>query len=285
MDKFNDKIMQIKSLDWLIDLVYNIGIGVIQIIVASIAIKICIAILKKILKVNIKISERKRETLTVVLSSVIKYLIYFIVICSILTNFGINIASLITVASIGSVAIGLGSQSLIQDIITGMFILFEDQFGVGDMIMIDQLTGTVESIGLRTTMIRSFDGDLHIIPNGSIKIITNMSKEFNRAKVEVGVAYEENVDKVISVMKDEMEKVYKKELIKGLKNMPNVLGIVDLAENSVNIRILADTEIGENWNVEREIRRYIKNRFDEENINIPYPRRVVEIMEKQKGNI
>lgn len=285
MDKFNERIMQIKSLDWLIDIIYYIGKSAFQLIIAGIVIKICIAILKKTLKVNIKISERKRETLTVVLSSVIKYIVYFIVGCSILANFGVNIASLVTVAGVGSVAIGLGSQSLIQDIITGMFILFEDQFGVGDMITIDQLTGTVEGIGLRTTTIRSFDGDLHIIPNGNIKIITNMSKEFNRAKVDIGVAYEENIDKVIFVMKDEMEKVYTKKLIAGLKSMPNVLGIIDLAENQVTLRILADTEIGENWNVEREIRRYIKNRFDIENINIPYPRRVVEIMEKQKKNI
>lgn len=284
MNKFNEKIMEFKSLDWLIELLFAIGMSVVQFIIASVAIKICISILKKALRVDSKLTERKRDTLTVVLSSVIKYVIYFIVGCSILTNFGVNIASLITVAGVGSVAIGFGSQSLVQDVITGMFILFEDQFGVGDIITIDNLTGTVESIGLRTTMIRSADGDLHIIPNGSIKIITNMSKDFNRAKVDVGIAYEENVDKVIKVMKEEMQKIYEQKLIEGLNDCPNVLGIVDLAENEVTIRILADTEIGENWSVEREIRRYIKNRFDKEGIDIPYPRRVVEIIDKEKKN-
>lgn len=284
MDKFNEKMMQIKSLDWLIEILFAVGISIVQFIIAQILIKIFISILKKTLKLNLKLSDRKRETLNVVLSSVIRYTVYFIVGCSILTNFGVNIASLITVAGVGSVAIGFGSQSLVQDVITGMFILFEDQFGVGDIITIGNLTGTVESIGLRTTMIRSADGDLHIIPNGSIKIITNMSKDFNRAKVDIGVAYEENIDNVIKVMKQEMEFIYNESLIQGLINCPNVLGIVDLGESEVIIRILADTKIGENWSVEREIRRYIKNRFDKEGINIPYPRRVIEIIENQKKN-
>lgn len=282
MDKFNEKIMQIKSFDWLIEFIFALGMSIIQLIIASIVIKILIAILKKTLKVNIKISERKRETLEVVLASVIRYIVYFVVGCSILTNFGVNIASLITVAGVGSVAIGFGSQSLVQDVITGMFILFEDQFGVGDIITIDTLTGTVESIGLRTTMIRSVDGDLHIIPNGSIKIITNMSKDFNRAKVDIGVAYEENIDNVILVLKDEMQNIYKNSLISGLNDVPDVLGVVDFDESQVIIRILSDTQIGENWKVERELRRFIKKRFDYENINIPYPRRVVEIIQSKR---
>lgn len=282
MDKFNEKIMQIKSFDWLIEFIFALGMSIIQLIIASIVIKILIAILKKTLKVNIKISERKRETLEVVLASVIRYIVYFVVGCSILTNFGVNIASLITVAGVGSVAIGFGSQSLVQDVITGMFILFEDQFGVGDIITIDTLTGTVESIGLRTTMIRSVDGDLHIIPNGSIKIITNMSKDFNRAKVDIGVAYEENIDNVILVLKDEMQNIYKNSLISGLNDVPDVLGVVDFDESQVIIRILSDTKIGENWKVERELRRFIKKRFDYENINIPYPRRVVEIIQSKR---
>lgn len=277
MDKFNERLMEFKNLDWLFDFIFDIGLSVFQFIIATIFIKIFISILKKTLSLNNKISSRKRETLIVVFSSVIKYVIFFILICSVLTNFGVNIASLITVAGVGSVAIGFGSQSLIQDILTGMFILFEDQFGVGDIITIDNLTGTVESIGIRTTMIRSVEGDLHILPNGNIKIITNMSKDFNRAKVEVGVAYEENIDFVISVLKDEMDNIYSNNLITGLLTTPTVLGIVDLAENSVIIRILADTQVGQNWQVERELRRLIKNRFDSENINIPYPKRVIHI--------
>lgn len=280
----SEKFEQFKSFDWLVDLIFSIGISIIQVLIAGIIIKILITMLKRALKVNSKISERKRETLTVVLSSVIKYVVYFIVICSILTTFGINITSLITVAGVGSVAIGFGAQSLVQDVITGMFILFEDQFGVGDIITIDTLTGTVESIGIRTTMIRSFEGDLHIIPNGSIKIITNMSKEFNRAKVDVGIAYEEDIDNAIKVLENEMDNIYNEKLIEGLIKKPEVLGIVNLGDSQVTIRILADTEIGENWYVEREIRRLVKNRLDKENIEIPYPKSVITVFENKKVN-
>ncbi len=282
MNKFSEKMDAIKSLDWLIEIIADIGMSIIQIIIASIAIKILITFIRKSLKLNNKLSDRKRQTISEVLASVIKYTVWFIVICSILTNFGVNVASLIAVAGVGSVAIGFGAQSLVQDIITGMFILFEDQFGVGDIITVDMLTGTVESIGLRSTRIRSADGDLHIIPNGMIKIITNMSKEFNRATIDIGVAYEENIDRVIDVMKDETSKIFKNKMITGLIAEPKVLGIIDLADSAVVIRILADTDIGENWQVEREIRRFMKKRFDKENINIPYPKRVVEIVENKR---
>ncbi|WP_250277493.1 mechanosensitive ion channel family protein [[Clostridium] colinum] len=282
MNKLNEKMEAIKSLDWLIEVIADIGLSIIQIIIASIIIKILTSFIKKSLKLNSKLSDRKRQTLSEVLISVAKYTVWFVAICSILGNFGVNMTSLIAVAGVGSVAIGFGAQSLVQDIITGMFILFEDQFGVGDIITVDRLTGTVESIGLRSTRIRSVDGDLHIIPNGMIKIITNMSKEFNRATIDIGVAYEENIDRVIAVMKDETDKIFKNNLVKGLISEPKVLGIIDLADSAVVIRILADTQIGENWHVEREIRRFMKKRFDKENINIPYPKRVVEIIDNKR---
>ncbi len=282
MDKFNEKMEAIKSLEWLIDIIGHIGISIVQIIIAGIVIKLLNAFIRKSLKLNNKLTERKKQTLSEVLSSVIKYTVWFIVICSILTTFGVNVTSLIAVAGVGSVAIGFGAQSLVQDVITGMFILFEDQFGVGDIITVDMLTGTVESIGLRSTRIRSADGDLHIIPNGMIKIITNMSKEFNRGTIDIGVAYEENIDRVIDVMKDEVAKIYKEKTVSGLIAEPKVLGIIDLADSAVVIRILADTDIGENWQVEREIRRLMKKRFDKENINIPYPKRVIEIVENKR---
>lgn len=280
MNKFNEKMEAIKSLDWLIEIIAKIGIGIVQFIIAGIVIKILNNIMKKSLKVNSKISDRKRETLSEVFSSIIKYLVYFVVFCSILTSFGINITSLIAVAGVGSVAIGFGAQSLVQDVITGMFILFEDQFGVGDIISIDSLTGTVESIGIRGTRIRSADGDLHIIPNGHIKIVTNMSKGFNRATVDVSISYEEDIDNVISIMKDEVCKIFQNNFIKGLISSPLVLGIVELGDSSVIIRVLADTEVGKNWHVERELRLFIKKRLDKENINIPYPRQVVEVLRK-----
>lgn len=282
MDKFKTKVEAIRSLDWLFDLIINLTESFLLLLLAGVIIKVLNISIKKSLKMNNKLSERKRQTIYEVLVSIVKYLVWFIVICTILTKFGVNISSLITVASVSSVAIGFGAQSLVQDVITGMFILFEDQFGVGDTITVEMVTGTVESIGLRSTRIRSVDGDLHIIPNGMIKIVTNMSKEFNRALIEVGVAYEENIDTVLSVMKDEMNKIFSQNLISGLLKEPEVLGIVNLADSAVVIRILADTEIGENWHVEREIRLFIKKRFDKEGIEIPYPKRVLTLIENER---
>lgn len=282
MDKLYQKVDAIKSLDWLIELISNIGISILQIIIAGVVIKILNRFIAKSFALNNKLSERKKQTLSEVLSSVCKYTIWFIAICSILTNFGVNVSSLIAVAGVGSVAIGFGAQSLVQDVITGMFILFEDQFGVGDIVRLETLTGTVETIGIRSTRIRSVDGDLHIIPNGMIKIITNMSKEFNRATIDIGIAYEENIDKVLDIMKDEVNKIYTQKLIDGLIAEPNVLGIIDLADSAVVVRILADTQIGENWHVEREIRRIMKKRLDKEKIEIPYCKRVVKLIDNER---
>lgn len=284
MQLFLDKLANINLFSLFISFVLKLTYSVILIIAGKVAIKILNYILKKSFQVNVKISERKKETIQNILKSCIKYLVYIVIISNILTIFGVNIISLVTIASAGSVAIGLGAQSLLQDIITGMFILFEDQYGVGDIICIDTFTGTVEAITLRTTNIRSTDGDLYIVPNGQIKCITNMSKDFNRASITVGIPYEENIDRVIKVMEDELEKIFNKKIISGLINLPKVLGVVELSESSVNIKIIADTQIGENWQVEREIRKHIKNRLDKEHIFIPYPKRVIEIVEKKEVN-
>ena len=156
-----------------------------------------------------------------------------------------------------------------------MFILIEDQFAVGDRITVEGYSGIVEGIGIRTTRIRSADGDLFIIPNGQVKIVTNMSKGFNRAVVDISVAYEEDVDRVMNVMRDELKTAFETNKINGLLGEPQVLGIVDLGDFSVVIRVTADSVIGENWAIERDIRKLIKNRFDKENICIPYPQVVL----------
>jgi len=272
---FSDEVMKYFSFDSIISLLIKIGLCVVVVIIAAVIIKILKKGVKKIIYSNKGFSERKSKTLYTVCSSVIKYIIFFFAVCQILSVFGINIMSFIAVAGVGSIAIAFGAQSLVQDIITGLFILAEDQFAVGDVINLEGYSGTVEAIGIRTTRIRSNDGDLFIIPNGQIKIVTNMSKGFNRAVVDISVAYEEDVDKVISVMKDEMKKAFEEKLIDGLLGVPNVLGVVELGDSAVVIRISADSAIGENWAIEREIRRIVKNRFDRENICIPYPQLVL----------
>lgn len=282
MEFILEKLSAIDFFHFFLIFLAKLGYIVGLLIVGKILIKLLNYIVVKSFKVNLRISDRKKETLINISKSCIKYSVYLIILSNILTLFGVNITSLITIASVGSVAIGLGAQSIIQDILTGMFILFEDQYGVGDIICIDTFTGTVEAITLRTTNIRSVDGDLYIIPNGQINCITNMSKDFNRASITIGISYEENIDKVIKAMEIELERLFENKIVKGLISVPKVLGVVELAESSVNIKIIADTQIGENWQVEREIRKHIKTMLDKEKISIPYPKRVIEIVPKKE---
>jgi len=272
---FADEITKYISVETVISLLIKIGLCIVVIIIATVLIKVLKKAVKKLIYSHNKFSERKARTLNTVCSSIIKYIMYFFAVCEILSLFGINVMSFIAVAGVGSIAIAFGAQSLVQDIITGMFILIEDQFAVGDRITVEGCSGIVEGIGIRTTRIRSAEGDLYIIPNGQVKIVTNMSKGFNRAVVDISVAYEENVDRVINVMKDELKIAFETNEINGLLSEPQVLGIVDLGDSAVVIRVSADSVIGENWAIEREIRRVIKNRFDKENICIPYPQIVL----------
>jgi small conductance mechanosensitive channel len=183
--------------------------------------------------------------------------------------------SILAVAGIGSLAIGFGAQNLVKDVISGFFVIFEDQFGVGDYITINNFSGLVEEVGLRTSKIRDFSGDLHIIPNGEIKTVTNHTRGSMRALVNVGVPYEEDVDKITNVLKQICEDIKKSrnDIIDG----PSVLGITDFQDSQVLITIVAKTEPMKQWEVEREIRYRIKKVFDQEKIAFPYPHRDITI--------
>lgn len=234
-------------------------------------------LMKQAANSKVPVDERKANTVYSIVSSIIKYLLYFIALCTILTELGVEKSSLIAVAGAASVAVGLGAQNIIQDMLDGFFILFEDHFGVGDVIEIQGKTGTVEAITMRTTKIRDANGAVHIFPNGSIGTITNYCKEYINAIVDVGIAYEENVERVITLLKNEMEKI---QDIDYILEIPQVLGVVALEESSVIIRIVAKCQIKQNWVVERELRQRIKSILDEHNISIPFPHRTVHIVKK-----
>ena len=123
-----------------------------------------------------KMSERKIRTLSYLFKNVVKYFVYFVMACEILSIFGFDMTSVLTVAGVGSVAIGFGAQGLVKDFITGLFIIIEDQFGLGDTVTINDFTGVVEEVGMRTTRIRNENGSVHIIPNSSVGVVTNANK-------------------------------------------------------------------------------------------------------------
>lgn len=226
---------------------------------------------------KLAMSERKADTLNTVAGSILKYVVYFIGLVSVLKQLGVPTESLLVIASAGSVAVGLGAQGIAADMMEGFFILFEDHYAVGDIVTIQGITGTVESVTLRSTKLRDSMGCVHIIPNGSVGTVTNQCRDYINAAVTVGIAYGESIDRALAVLEDEMKKTAD---ITDILETPVVAGIVGLDDSAVTIKIVAKCIIKTNYAVEAELRRRIKNRFDAEGIEIPFPQQVVHIVKE-----
>ena len=243
-----------------------------------ISIKIGNYIIKKFVDNQIKsdgrlsMDSQRAKTLGEVMKSVLKYSVYFIGITAMASIIFGGIS--ITFASIGGVALGLGAQSLIKDLINGFFILFENQFGVGDYITIGNFSGIVSSISIRTTIIKDFNGDIHCITNGSILEVTNHSRSDSSFIVDVNIAYKEDIDNAISVIEKTCEE-FKKENEKDIKEPINVLGVVALGASGVTIRVLGKAKPLRQWDMERELRKLIKVTLDKNNIEIPFPTNMI----------
>lgn len=222
---------------------------------------------------HVYLDERRARTLATLITSIARYTIYFFAGVAVLQHLGFNTASLLTAAGIGGLAIGFGAQNLVRDVITGFFILFEDQYGVGDYISAGGVSGIVEEMGIRITKIRDFGGELHIVPNGQITQVTNHMGPSMRVMFDVEVAYDTDLDKAIKTLEELCA-----EYARGndrLVEPPIVLGVQALAESGISLRIVARTKPMEQWGVERELKRLIKERFDAEGIEIPFPHRLL----------
>jgi len=219
---------------------------------------------------------QRTETLTRVLSSAGIVVIWVMGTFYILGAIGANLAPLLASVGIIGLAVGFGAQNLVRDVVSGFFILLEDQYGVGDIIEINQVaSGKVETLTLRVTGMRALDGTMHYIANGEITHIANRSKDWARAVVDVGVAYKENSEKVrqtlekVSLMSKEEQ-----ELGRAMYAQPEILGIEMLADSEVTWRMVVDTKPGKQWEVGRALRERIKAAFDEDGIEIPFPHQV-----------
>lgn len=215
-------------------------------------------------------------TLKAISESIIKYLIYFFALTAILDIFKVSLTSVIALAGLGSVAIGFGAQSLVKDVITGAFIIFEEQFAVGDYVELIGKSGMVEKIGLRTTLVRnSLTNEQYIIPNSEIKIVTNRSKDFQRALVNFEIPYEVDIDATVEIIRRALgEKLRDKS---RLLSEPSVYGATAFNASGINIRVTCDTINGEVWAIEREIRNIVKKALDEHQISIPYTTQTINI--------
>ncbi|MGE5703042.1 MAG: mechanosensitive ion channel family protein [Clostridia bacterium] len=221
---------------------------------------------------KIQIAQRRLETLRVLVNNVVRWAIFFISMLLVLDQLGFDLRPVLVSAGVLGLAVGFGAQSLVRDVITGFFIIFEDQFAVGDAVMINNLNGTVQEIGLRITKIKSFTGEVHIIPNGTITQVTNFSLQNTVALVDISVAYEEDIDRVQQVILEAAKQA--KEEDENIVSEPQVLGVQSLGPSDVIIRLTVECKPNMHAAVARHLRAKIKAEFDSRGIEIPYPKMV-----------
>lgn len=213
------------------------------------------------------------STIKSLATSVFNYIMYFIIVTVVLSILGVNVTSILALAGVGGIAISFGAQTLVKDIISGMFIWMEGSITVGDVVTINGLSGVVESIAIRTTVVRDYNGNIYVIPNGDIRTITNMSRDFKRAIVDVRCPYEEDQARIVRILEEEMEKAG--EEIDGLTSVPEVMSILSFDTDAVVARIAVQCPVGQHWRIERDLRSRVKARFDKEGIVMPHYQKVV----------
>ena len=222
--------------------------------------------------------QKSRQVITAMtlLRSVGRYLIYFIFIALVLyqLGFGNVIGNLMVTAGFGSLAISFGAQSIVKDVVTGFFMMFEKQYSVGDFVKIGEFEGVVTSIAMRVTYLRSFKGQKIIIPNGSIANVINYTNEYNTAVITIPTPYSANTKKIIDMVQEELDK-YQSDNLELFVERPLVTGIGSFNTSSVNLTVVAKVKALSQWQVERDIRLVIKERFDAEKINILFQQVVV----------
>ncbi|MFU8840849.1 MAG: mechanosensitive ion channel family protein [Nitriliruptoraceae bacterium] len=226
---------------------------------------------------------QRAEALGALAGSVLRVIIWTVALFILLsTAFGINLTPLLAGAGILGIAFGFGAQGLVSDFLAGIFMLAEDQYGVGDIVDVGDAAGVVEGVSLRTTRVRDVTGTLWHVPNGHILRVGNMSQEWARALLDIGVAYGTDIDAasdlILAIATDmareaDFEEVFLDE--------PEIWGVENLGNDSVDIRLVIKTQPGQQWAIARELRRRIKNAFDAAEVEIPFPQRTVWLRTEQ----
>jgi small-conductance mechanosensitive channel len=229
---------------------------------------------------------QRTRTLAKVLSSAGIVAIWAIAGIYMVSGLGFNLAPLLAGVGIIGLAIGFGAQDLVRDVVTGFFILLEDQYGIGDVVQINEVaTGTVEQLTLRLTGLRDLDGTVHFISNGSITHVANRTKDWSRAVIDVRVAYTEEPARIRDVLKRVAAEVKQdKEIGHTMYDVPEILGVETLGDNEVVWRMIAETKPGRQWNVGRQIRERVKKTFSDEGIEIPQLNQVMVTADSSGGS-
>ncbi|MFC7493893.1 MULTISPECIES: mechanosensitive ion channel family protein [unclassified Nocardioides] len=219
---------------------------------------------------------QRAKTMGSLLKSVITGLLIAIFGTMALSELGVNIAPIIASAGIIGLALGFGAQSLVKDFLSGIFMIFEDQYGVGDVVDVGEASGTVEAVSLRVTRLRDLNGTVWYVPNGEILRVGNMSQNWSRAVVDVNIGYHEDIPRVEGVLKELAHGLWEDEDFRGLViEEPEVTGVEMFTPDGITLRVLLKTAPMEQWGVARALRQRIKARFDHEGIEIALPQRVI----------
>ncbi len=221
-------------------------------------------------------ARQRAKTLGMLFKSIASAAVGTVTLMMLLGEFDINLGPLLAGAGILGLGIGFGSQSLVRDLLSGIFMLIENQYGVGDYIDVGEANGTVESLGLRTTRLRDKYGTLWHIPNGEIRRVGNMTQSFSKIPMEIDVAYDTDLDLAMETMKTVADGVWNEQLEEAtIVEEPTVSGIQNFGADGITIRLSVKTEPGEQWSTARVLRKRIKEAFDEAGIEIPFPQRTV----------
>jgi small conductance mechanosensitive channel len=269
---------------------YSHGVKIIAIVLAAYLIrKLAGTFIEKIVRKIIisdhfltKEAEKKREdTLIRIFTTSVGILIWLLTLLMILQEVGIAITPLLAASGIAGLAFGFGGQYLIRDLISGLFIIMENQYRIGDVVCFDGTCGLVEDISMRMTTLRDLDGVVHHVPHGEIKKVSNLSKYFARVNLNIGVSYSANLEQVISVVnKIGNELAADPEWKAHILKPPQFLRVDDFGESAVIIKILGETKPIKQWDVAGELRKRLKIAFDKEGIEIPFPQRVIHSADK-----
>ncbi len=215
------------------------------------------------------------NTVTNLMTSVSRYIVWPLVLIVVLGQLGVQVGALIATAGIAGVALGFGAQTLVRDVISGVFLLFDDTLHIGDLVRVGQDEGAVEHIGIRLIKVRRFNGELLMVPAGELRIFGNRSIGYARAVVTVGLSYEQPTRPVLDVMQRVAEAWAEEHRDILLEEAPQVQAILDLADSAVTARVVVQVIPGEQWQAERDLRLLVKEAFEAEGIEIPFPRRTL----------
>ncbi len=266
------------TIDWL----KNSGVSIlIVIVIAAVAYFVLRRLIPLIIKQTMaqhmkgRLEEdikKRSDTLSSMLIKIGLIIIVILALFTILPEFGINITAVLAGLGVVGIAVGFGAQSLIRDYLSGIFILLEDQYDIGDVVRVGGIAGLVEEMGLRRTILRDLDGIVHSIPNGEIKTASNFTKGYSRVNLNISVAYGEDLDRVIKVINRVCTEMAEDPKWKAdFVTTPQVLRVDNLGDSGIDIKILGDTKPIRQWDVMGELRLRLKRTFDAEGIEIPWP--------------